>query len=167
MRDDRHKWQPVPDEFPPLTYATVSVSVCNVGHQYLLSGLSVSTHNTGSWPSILQGEKYTLRLRRDQILEVGGTGRDTGWHSDHAFAVSDMTDGYQVISVSGTGAFDLLCRGAELDLNIASGSVARHLWDFSALLYRYEHAQSYRIHIERSNANALYWALEAAAKGMQ
>lgn len=158
MRDDRSKWPPAPADFSRLESDAVVVTHSNVGRQYLISGPSVVQDMKGEigWPDVAQTGEYVLRTRRDQTLHVGGPAQETGWIGTRGLAISDMTAGYCVFSLSGTGAFALLSRGAELDLARPSRSVARYMWGMNTILYRHKVSDSYRLHVERGLAPALY-----------
>ena len=164
MRDDRLKWAPVPDPLEAISGEAVSLAPCHVGRQYLVSGVSIATQDAfvGGWPTVITGEDYTLRIARDQVLQVGCTSRTTGWDAETSHALSDMTDGFEVFEVTGARAIDVLQRGAELDLNHSSRSVARDLWGMRVLLYRHGSEETFRLHIERSHAHALYQALRSS-----
>ena len=150
-----------------MTGQAVSLSSSHVGHQYVVSGLSIdATENiaAGGWPDVITGREYALHLARDRVLQVGGAPRATGWDPERGQAVSDMTDGYCVFTLAGERAFDVLCRGAELDLRQQSRSVARLLWGMQVFLYRHETDTTFRLHIERSDAQSLYLALRTALR---
>lgn len=164
MRDDRMKWAPLPDTFLTAARDRVTIAPRHVGFQYLVSGLSVVSDGSHiGWPEVCVRPDYTLSIRRDQILRVGCVQQATGWIAETGQAVSDMSDGYQVFEVSGPKAFDVLSRGAELDLSLASASTARALWGVSTLLYRHGNDTTFRLHVERSYAMGLYMALVTAA----
>lgn len=164
MRDDRMKWAALPETFLPVTRDRVAVTSCDVGRQYLVSGISAVAHgNASGWPDVVTNRAYRLQISRDQSLHVGGDAQPAGWQADVSLAVSDMSDGYHVFQVSGPAAFDLLCRGAELDLQMLSHSVARQLWGMHVLLYRHTSDSTYRLHVERGFAMALFTALARAA----
>ena len=161
MRDDRRKWTPVPDHYAPLNSATVTVAPCSPGRQTLISGATI-LQNAGpaiGWPDISGAGPYTLCLTRDQVLEVEGGARASGWDAASGRAISDVTDGYLVFDVSGVGGLDLLSTGGEISLQDSSRSVVRRLWGMDVLLYRYMDPHRFRLHVTRSLAAALYHRL--------
>lgn len=161
MRDDRLKWTAQPAEFAPISCDGVTVSVCDVGAQHLISGPRVEAG--AGWPDMVAGAIYNLTVRRDMVLAVGTAPRNTGWDARRQEAVSDVSDGYRVFEISGPDSMKLLCRGAEIDIDLPSASVARMMWGMSIMLYRFEDASTFRLHAERGYALALHQALCSAA----
>ena len=164
MRDDRMKWTALPEVFLPVRRDGVVITPRDIRRQYLVSGVSTGTHgDSAEWPDVVEGDAYAVRISRDQSLRAGGDAIPTGWQAKTLQAVSDMSGGFQVFDVTGPLAFDTLCRGAELDLNLPSPSVARRLWGMRVLLYRHGNDTTFRLHVERSFAMPLYAALITAA----
>jgi hypothetical protein len=161
MRDDRRKWTLIPDHYTPLSSATVTVAPCPLARQTLISGATV-LQDAGTvigWPDIAGAGPYTLCLTRDQVLEVEGEARASGWDAARGRAISDMTDGYLVFDISGAGGPNLLSTGGEISVQDSSRSVVRRLWGMDVLLYRYMDPQRFRLHVTRSLAPALYHRL--------
>jgi len=131
-----------------------------IKRQVLISGvnaLAASQLTRVGWPGDVntdRTDRYALVLRRDRLLEINGEQRIDGWDDTSQCAVSDVTDGYVVFEISGSGAQDLLKQGGFINTDQPSPSVARQLFGQSVLLYR-TNALSYRLHINRMFAQSL------------
>ena len=132
MRNDSANWTPAaPLARAPVEIAETRLEVIVPERQTLLSGsigalLEMSGVETATgWPKPATGESYALCLRRDRILRVNGTALEDGWYEAVGVAVSDMTDGYAVIQVSGPSALSVLKRGTEIDPSEPSAATAR------------------------------------------
>lgn len=160
MRDDSRKWDLPPDYSEPLSAPGVTVARVWPERQALISAPDVLARIRASgWPDVVRGAPYTLCLRRDRVLEVDGTARDDGW--DGAQAVTDVTDAYAVFHLKGPQALALCRRGTELSLTQPSRSVARTMFGLSALLYRWEGEESFRLHVPHAHGQALWQRLAA------
>lgn len=161
MRDDRHKWTPAPDSYPPLAGARVTIALCPRMRQTLISGATVlhDAPEAIGWPDIAGAGPCLLCLARDQLLEVSGEARAAGWENTRGRAISDITDGYVVFDLTGPGGLDLLSTGGEISLGENSRSVVRRLWGMDVLLYRHTAPERFRLHVTRSCAPALYHRL--------
>jgi len=165
MRDDSGKWDaPLPSGYAHdangMTLAAVTLA-----RQVLISGPDVLTQTKqpiAGWPDIVTADSYALSVRRDRVLLVNGPTVSEGWHDDIGQAVSDASDAYAVFDVSGERSLEVLKRGAELNLDVPSRSVARLLFGLGVFLYRYETENSFRIHVASAHAEALVKSLEGA-----
>ncbi len=164
MRDDSGKWDRLPPVDAVIDAPGVVIRRVAVVRQVLISGPDVLAQVDGpmvEWPGVVEAESYALSLRRDRVLWVNGPEMAEGWDAARNWAVSDVSDGYEVIEIAGTGALALLCRGAEVSLDQPSRSVARLLFGLGAFLYRAGDVQTYRAHVGRAQAAAFWKALEA------
>ena len=163
MRDDSRKWDVPPDYSAPLKAGGVSVTRVWPGRQLLISAPDVLARMPAAgWPDVVSGPAYGLCLRRDRVLEVDGPAREVGWNGNQA--VTDVTDAYAVFRIDGPQALALCRRGAELSPAQPSRSVARRMFGLSALLYRWEAGDCFRLHVPRGHAQAL-WQMLAAHMG--
>lgn len=168
MRNDNAKWQPaqglnsVPLSLPDLEMKPVAPT-----RQTLISGpykdaLALAGLEAASgWPDIATGSPYALRLRCDRILVVDGPELADGWHEAEGLAVSDVTDGYAVIELSGPVAAGTLQRGTEISVNARSASVNRGFAGYCTMIYAFEDKGRFRIHVARAHLEGL-WALLAS-----
>lgn len=161
MRNDTARWTPP----GPLSMEAPGVRVCEapLPRQVYISGTGVLDrfeHERVEWPDIAAGETYALSLRRDRVLYVGDPGLAPGYHPG-GLALTDVTDGYHVLDVTGPNALDLLRRGAELRLDRPSRSVMRRVFGIDILLYRRGGELSFRLHIPRAHAQAVATHLRA------
>lgn len=164
MRDDRHKWTPAGADALPLEIRGCRVSSVLPMRQTLMSGPGVLRTFKGAlagWPDIVSQDSYALRLRRDRLLVVNGPQAREGWDAAAHQAVSDVSDGYTVFELSGPSALHLLQHGAELSLEVPSDSVVRQIFGLSAMLYRYDAPDQFRLHISRGNAEAFLHHIKA------
>ncbi|MEO9779900.1 MAG: hypothetical protein ABJH07_25775 [Sedimentitalea sp.] len=165
MRDDSERW----DAADPNGYVHAANGItlvpAAVSRQTLLSGSRVLTQteqSIASWPDIVADESYALSIRRDRVLLVNGPAVAEGWHEDSCQAVSDASDAYAVLDMSGEKSLEVLKRGAELNLNIPSKSTARIVFGLGVFLYRYDAENRFRIHVASGYAEALVISLKGA-----
>jgi len=163
MRNDSHKWTAPQDLRLPLIRDDLTIAPIALHRQTLLSGpietclqLACQPRATG-WPDPASGTAYALSLRRDRILSVNGPELPDGWHPD-GIAISDMSDGYACIEISGPRALSLLNQGTELDPNTRSSSCARLFHGLPCLIYKWQ-TGSFRLHMEQSHSEALWETL--------
>ena len=166
MRDDTTKWDaPLGNERAIITGDGFELTLLPTVRQTLVSGpiatcLAVSGQKQAfGWPDIVKGQPYALRLRRDRLLVVNGGEQAEGW-DERGVAVSDVSGAYSVIEVNGPQAFDLLNSGADLNIDLASGSVARQFHGFATLIYRWQSQTCYRLHIQRCYLEAIWKHLQ-------
>ncbi|MEL6640424.1 MAG: hypothetical protein AAFP98_03770 [Pseudomonadota bacterium] len=155
MRNDTHKWT-APS---PLT-RTVAGLRCIEVHplaQHWLSGPDVLgrfADNLITWPTPITQDKYVLSLRRDRVMVVGGLDLPDGYHAATGLAVTDISDAYQVIDISGPAAFAHLQRGAEVRVDQPSRSVQRRMFGCDVMLCCLDAESGFRIHVPRAFAQS-------------
>ena len=158
MRDDAGKWDSVSSNRAVLSVHDVSIMQIQPQRQTMISAVAAMEQTPLSlvtWPGRIANNEYALVLRRDRILEVNGPERIYGWDESNACAVSDMTCGYSVLSVSGTSALPLLSRGGFVDVDEASGSVARVLFGMHVLLYQHNKQDQFSLHVGSAELHSL------------
>jgi sarcosine oxidase gamma subunit len=94
---------------------------------------------------------------------VDGPQIEEGWDAERGVAVSDITDGYSVVEVSGDAAIGVLKRGTEISLEQPSGSVARVFYGYPVFVYACEGPDRFRIHIPRALLDSLWMLLDTFA----
>lgn len=168
MRDDRNRWNAPGSLGLPLEGPGVTVTPVTDLQQVLISGPDVrrSFATLVEWPDVAQGGSYTLSLRRDRVMVIGGPARTEGWQESSQQAVTEMSDGYEVLDIAGPAAFDLLRRGAELSLTSPSRSVARLLFGMGTILYRHGSESTFRVHVGRSQAEAFLLSCHESMKAL-
>lgn len=167
MRDDSQRWAPPRDRKSDITAPGLTIKTLSVERLILLSGpraLQQTELPLIDWPTVGQGPAYALTLRRDRVLEVNGPARAEGWNTEAGLAISDATDAFTQIELSGANALPLLNRGTDLDINTPSRSVARMLFGLGVFVYRHSGSNSFRIHVASGHDEALWHALQDAAK---
>lgn len=171
MRDDRDKWAPaLGRERPHIENNHLHISVVKTNHQALISGpykkcLDIcELPQASGWPQIATGQNYAVRLRRDRILVVDGPSLEDGWHPGAGVCVSDMSSAYILVEIKGEAALELLNRGAELNVDVASGSVVRSFRGFECFIYRWQSETQFRMHFQHANLEAIWLLLQAFEK---
>ncbi|MDK3019013.1 hypothetical protein [Pseudodonghicola flavimaris] len=159
MRDDSQSWAPPPDHSQPLHGAGVTVTRILPVRQTLISAPDILTRQPAAlgWPDVATGDRYSLCLRRDRVLEINGPERAAGWHDGQA--ISDITDGLIVFEIAGAAALALIQRGTEISERQPSRSVQRLGFGTELMLYRWE--DRLRLHAPRADGPALWHRLKA------
>ena len=172
MRDDRAKWL-APALFTPsgverrLVAGGLALRRIVADRQILASGPQTAAlrlcgfEAAIGWPDIAQNQSFAVSLRRDRLLALNTRALPTGWLADDALAVSDVTDGFDIIEIRGSGALDFLRTGTEVSLGESSGSAQRLWHGFDVILYRHGDPMTFRLHVAAGQAEGL-WALLAA-----
>lgn len=167
MRNDNAKWAPAQGmSFDPHVTKNATLKRVQPERQTLLSGPfarlleMINVSDATGWPAPASGSSYALRLRRDRILSVNGPPIEEGWHEASGCAVSDMTDGFAVISLSGPDALTVLQRGTEINPAEPSASAARLFGSYGVILYAYGSDQTYRFHVQRAHLDGLWDLLQ-------
>lgn len=153
MRDDSHRWD------APRTHAAKGLITrqVDVGGQHLVSGPKVQKQYADvliGWPDVPRAERYALSLRRDRVLLVGGCDLADGFDAAANVAVTDISDGFDVIDLIGPGAIACLQRGAELRTDQTSRSVARLVFGIGVYLYAAPGGDGLRVHTPRAMTTA-------------
>lgn len=168
MRDDTKNWAPRVERHETIEHDGLSLRMVSVERQVLMSSTRIETicESLIGWPEVMTAESYSIRLRRDRVLEINGPEKVDGWDAKSECAISDVTDAYTVFEVSGSRALNLLKRGAAVDLDVPSKSAIRLVFGRDTILYRYGSANTYRLHITSPFADALWLNMANAAKNM-
>lgn len=110
------------------------------------------------------GERYALRLAPDRLLFVSMDGaEDTtfGWFD--GCAVTDVSDGYVLLDITGAAAPDLVRLGALHDFEAGSESASAAMLFAGQRVILARIPQGWRLHVERPNAAAIWQWLQRAA----
>jgi heterotetrameric sarcosine oxidase gamma subunit len=114
----------------------VAVRIADAGAQFLVSGADMA-------PNTIEGAApYALWLAPGRRLVVGAAAPEAGF-------VSDVSDGFVVIDISGPRADEVLAMASPLDpAALAPGRCAQSLFaGVKVVLYR--HKDALRLHVER------------------
>lgn len=157
MRNDSARW----DAPGPLRFSSDDLTIQDVTlpKQTWVSGTDVLARYKDqlvTWPTVVTAETYALSLRRDRVLLIGETDLAEGYSAETRLAVSDVSDAYQVIDISGPAAFQRLCHGAELNLEAHSASVMRRAFGADVMLYRHGHTTNFRLHVARALMQSVF-----------
>jgi len=109
-------------------------------------------------------DRYALRLAPDRLLFVSMNGADVtafGW-SDGC-AVTDVSDSYVLLDVTGPVALDLMRMGALHDFEAVSDTASAATLFAGQRVIVARIPQGWRLHVERPNAAAIWQWLQRAA----
>ena len=153
MRNDNQRWTPP----TPLSRVGdgVTVTQVDVGGQVYVSGADVRDRFAGhlaAWPDVADGDTYVLSLRRDRVLLVGPTELKPGFAN--GLAITDMSDAFDVIDLTGPKAVERLKTGGEIRFDQPSQSVVRRLFGVEVMLCRLPRG-GFRLHIPRTLSQAV------------
>jgi heterotetrameric sarcosine oxidase gamma subunit len=168
MRDRGLFWSPVPDwsrasiRHDGLNIATVAPQLAWLVSGNLAAFLEQRGVRFGD-----AGERYALRLAPDRLLFVSmdgaaADGGTFGWSEDGC-AVTDVSDGYLLLDITGSAASELMRLGALHDFETQpdTASAAMLFAGQRVILARIQ--QGWRLHVERPNAAAIWQWLQRAA----
>lgn len=163
MRNDTERWPAAADgPRPGVDRSGVTLRRLDVPQQVVISGpraaaLSFADQPSAvGWPDLATGQTYALSLRRDRLLLVGAAIATFGWLDGPGLAVSDMSAGYDMFELRGPRAMAVLRTGTELSLNTPSESCLRLWHGYDFMLYRYGADDSFRMHMGRADAAAVW-----------
>jgi heterotetrameric sarcosine oxidase gamma subunit len=161
-------WSPVPDwsratiQHDRLDIATVAPQIA-----WLVSGNLAAFLDQRGVRFGDVGDRYALRLAPDRLLFVSMDGAATdgvtfGWTEDSC-AITDVSDAYVLLDVSGSAASELMRLGALHDFEARSdtASAAILFAGQRVILARIQHG--WRLHVERPSAAAIWQWLQRAA----
>ena len=161
-------WSPVPD-WSRATIQHDGLNIAAVAPQvaWLVSGNLVAFLERRGVRFGDAGERYALRLAPDRLLFVSIDGAATdgmmfGWSEDGC-AITDVSDGYVLLDITGPLALDLMRLGAlhDFEANPDTGSAAMLFAGQRVILACIQ--QGWRLHVERHNAAAIWQWLQRAA----
>ena len=158
-------WSPVPDwsrasiRHDELSIATVAPQVA-----WLVSGNLEAFLERRGIRFGDAGERYVLRLAPDRLLFVSLDGADNvafGW-SDGC-AVTDVSDGYVLLDITGPAALELMRLGALHDFEAKSDTASAAMLFAGQRIILARIQQGWRLHVERHSAAAIWQWLQRAA----
>jgi heterotetrameric sarcosine oxidase gamma subunit len=160
-------WSPVPD-WSRVSIRHDGLSIAAVAPQaaWLVSGNLAAFLERRGVRFGDAGDRYVLRLAPDRLLfvSIGVPSDDAtfGWSEDGC-AISDVSDGYVLLDITGPGAAELMRLGALHDFEAKpdTGSAAMLFAGQRVILARIQ--QGWRLHVERPNAAAAWQWLQRAA----
>jgi sarcosine oxidase gamma subunit len=114
---------------------------------------------------LAMGQRYMVRLARDRLLAVGLAGElaASGWH-EAGFAVTDVSAAFQAFEIEGALPSGLLAEATAIDPAHPGPSAAVVFAGMPVILHAHGAADRLLLHIEQSQANALWsWLKDWAA----
>jgi heterotetrameric sarcosine oxidase gamma subunit len=158
-------WSPLPD----WTHATIRhdrLSVTAVAPQaaWLVSGDLAAFLARRGIRFGGAGDLYVLRIAPDRLLFVSMDGADEprfGW-SDGC-AVTDISDGYVLLDITGPAAAELMRLGALHDFETRPDTASAAMLFAGKRVILARIPQGWRLHVERPDAAAIWQWLQRAA----
>jgi len=161
-------WSPVPDwsrtsiQHDGLSIATVAPQVA-----WLVSGNLAAFLERRGVRFGDAGDRYALRLAPDRLLfvSVDGAAADGaafGW-SDVGCAITDVSDAYVLLDITGPVALELMRLGALHDFEVKSDTASAAMLFAGQRVILARIQQGWRLHVERPNAAAIWQWLQRAA----
>ena len=165
MRDRGLFWSPVPDwSRASIRHDELMITAVAPQIAWLVSGnLEVFLERRGIRFGDA-GERYALRLAPDRLLFVSLDGVDNvafGW-SDGC-AVTDVSDGYVLLDITGPAALELMRLGALHDFEAKSDTASAAMLFAGQRIILARIQQGWRLHVERHSAAAIWQWLQRAA----
>ncbi len=113
------------------------------------------------------GDRYALRLAPDRLLFVSVDGAATdgvtfGWSEDGC-AITDVSDGYVLLDITGSAAPELMRLGALHDFEAKSDTASAAMLFAGQRVILARIQQGWRLHVERPHAAAIWQWLQRAA----
>ena len=165
MADRGLFWSPVPDwSRASIQHEGLNIAAVAPQAAWLVSGnLAVFLDQRGVRLGDA-GARYALRLAPDRLLFVSLGGADNvtfGW-SDGC-AVTDVSDGYVLLDVTGPATLELMRLGALHDFEATSDTASASMLFAGQRVILARLPQGWRLHVERPHAAATWQWLQRAA----
>jgi heterotetrameric sarcosine oxidase gamma subunit len=159
-------WSPVPDwSRTGIRHDELSVTAVAPQAAWLVSGNLAAFLERRSVRLGEVGNHYALRLAPDRLLFVSmdgaADGVTFGW-SDGC-AVTDVSDGYVLLDITGPAALELMRMGALHDFETRSDSASAAMLFAGQRVILARSPPGWRLHVERPNAAAIWQWLQRAA----
>jgi heterotetrameric sarcosine oxidase gamma subunit len=161
-------WSPVPD-WSRATIRHDELSIDTVAPQvaWLVSGNLATFLDRRGVRFGDAGDRYALRLAPDRLLFVSVDGAATdgatfGWSEDGC-AITDVSDGYVLLDITGPAALELMRLGALHDFEAKSDTASASILFAGQGVILAPTSQGWRLHVERPNAAAIWQWLQRAA----
>lgn len=160
-------WSPVPDwSRASIRHEGLSIAALAPQAAWLVSGDLAAFLERRGIRFGDAGDRYALRLAPDRLLlvSIDGAGADgvtLGW-SDGC-AVTDVSDGYVLLDISGPAASELMRLGALHDFETGSETASAAMLFAGQRVVLARIPQGWRLHVERPNAAAIWQWLQRAA----
>jgi heterotetrameric sarcosine oxidase gamma subunit len=161
-------WSPVPDwSRATIRHEEPSISALAPQAAWLVSGNIAAFLDRRGVRLDDAGERYALRLAPDRLLFVSMDGAATdvvtfGWSEDGC-AVTDVSDGYVLLDITGSAALELMRLGALHDFEVKSDTASAAMLFAGQRVILARIQQGWRLHVERPNAAAIWQWLQRAA----
>ncbi|HJT14531.1 MAG TPA: hypothetical protein VJ790_18055 [Dongiaceae bacterium] len=160
-------WSPVPDwSHAGIRHDGLSIAALAPQAAWLVSGNLAAFLERRGVRLGDAGDRYALRLAPDRLLFVSVDGADTdgvtfGW-SDGC-AVTDVSDGFVLLDITGPAAPELMRLGALHDFETRSDTASAAMLFAGQRVILARIPQGWRLHVERPSAAAIWQWLQRAA----
>ena len=158
-------WSPVPDwSRAGIRYDGLSITSVAPQTAWLVSGnLAVFLERRGTRFGDA-GERYALRLAPDRLLFVSmDSVEDVTFGWSDGCAVTDVSDGYVLLDITGSAVPELMRLGALHDFEARSETASASMLFAGQRVILARIAQGWRLHAERPDAAAIWQWLQRAA----
>jgi heterotetrameric sarcosine oxidase gamma subunit len=168
MRDRGLFWSPVPDwSHASIRHDGLSIAAVAPQAAWLVSGNLAAFLE---WRGVRFGEagdRYALRLAPDRLLfvsveDAAADGATFGW-SEAGYAITDVSDGFVLLDITGPAALDLMRLGTLHDFEVKPDTASAAMLFASQRVILARIQQGWRLHVERPHATAIWQWLQRAA----
>lgn len=167
MRDRGLFWSPVPDwSRATILHEGLSIAALAPQTAWLVSGNLAAFLERRGVHFGNAGDRYALRLAPDRLLfvSIDGNADDAtfGW-TENGCAITDVSDGYVLLDITGPAAPELMRLGALHDFEAKSDTASAAMLFAGQRVILARVQQGWRLHVERPNAAAIWQWLQRAA----
>ena len=161
-------WSPVPDwSRATIRHDGLNIAALAPQAAWLVSGNLATFLDRRGVRFGDTGDRYALRLAPDRLLFVSvddapADGATFGWFEDGC-AVTDVSDGYVLLDITGSAASELMRLGALHDFEARSDTASASMLFAGQRVVLARIQQGWRLHVERPNAAAIWQWLQRAA----
>jgi heterotetrameric sarcosine oxidase gamma subunit len=161
-------WSPIPDwSCASIRHDELSIAAVAPQIAWLVSGSLATFLERHGLRLGDDGERYVLRLAPDRLMFVAMDGAVTdgvtfGWSEDGC-AITDISDGYVLLDITGPAAPELMRLGALHDFEARSNTASASMLFAGQRIILAHIQQGWRLHVERPSAAAIWQWLQRAA----
>ncbi|HKP25360.1 MAG TPA: sarcosine oxidase subunit gamma family protein [Dongiaceae bacterium] len=165
MHDRGLFWSPVPDwSRAGIRHEWLSIAALAPQAAWLVSGDLAAFLQRRGLRFGDAGNRYALRLAPDRLLFVSMDGvEDVAFGWSDGCAVTDISDGYVLLDITGPAAPELMRLGTLHDFEARSDTASAGMLFAGQRVILARIAHGWRLHVERPDAAAIWQWLQRAA----
>ena len=158
-------WSPVPDwSHASIRHEGLSIAALAAQAAWLVSGDLATFLERRSVRLGEAGDRYALRLAPDRLLFVSmGSAFDATFGWSDGCAVTDISDGYVLLDITGPAAPELMWLGALHDFEARSDTASAAMLFAGKRVILARIPRGWRLHVERPDAAGIWQWLQRAA----